>query len=104
MVPPAARRVRLLSKEAMPQARRRGDARGRPPYTRFALKPRLTWLFENSLLPKEIELLADSIREDANDGVHNARRGYPLRQRVAGASLRYIPASSYITTTSCCTE
>jgi hypothetical protein len=43
--------------------------------TRFNLKPRLKWLFDNNLLPKEIEALADSIREDANDGVHNAPLG-----------------------------
>jgi len=42
---------------------------------RFNLKPRLKWLFDNSLLPKDVEALADSIREDANDGVHNAPLG-----------------------------
>jgi hypothetical protein len=43
--------------------------------TRFNLKPRLKWLFDNNLLPKEVESLADSIREDANDGVHNVPLG-----------------------------
>jgi hypothetical protein len=40
--------------------------------TRFNLKPRLMWLFANNLLPTDIEALADAIREDGNDGVHNA--------------------------------
>jgi hypothetical protein len=31
---------------------------------------RLPWLFEHGLLPREIEHLAQCIREDANDGVH----------------------------------
>jgi|SRR5271167_1275298 len=31
---------------------------------------RLRWLFENGLLPREIEHLAECIREDANDGAH----------------------------------
>ncbi|WP_210189152.1 DUF4145 domain-containing protein [Bradyrhizobium erythrophlei] len=43
--------------------------------TRYNLKPRLAWLFANNLLPKEVEALADAIREDANDGVHNAPLG-----------------------------
>jgi hypothetical protein len=43
--------------------------------TRFNLKPRLAWLFANNLLPKEIEAIADAIREDANDGVHNQPLG-----------------------------
>jgi Domain of unknown function (DUF4145) len=43
--------------------------------TRFNLKPRLEWLFANNLLPKEVERLADAIREDGNDGVHNAPLG-----------------------------
>ena len=42
---------------------------------RFNLKPRLAWLFENNLLPKEVQPLADAIREDGNDGVHNAPLG-----------------------------
>jgi hypothetical protein len=44
-------------------------------HTRWNLKPRLAWLFKNSLLPKEVEGLADCIREDANDAVHNAPIG-----------------------------
>jgi hypothetical protein len=54
------------------------SAPGGPPSdkrTRFNLKPRLAWLFANNLLPKEVEALADAIREDANDGVHNAPLG-----------------------------
>ena len=43
--------------------------------TRFNLKPRLEWLFGNSLLPREVAALADSIREDGNDGVHNTPLG-----------------------------
>lgn len=43
--------------------------------TQFNLKPRLKWLFDNDLLPKTLEPLADAIREDANDGVHNAPIG-----------------------------
>ncbi|MGJ4893766.1 DUF4145 domain-containing protein [Bradyrhizobium oligotrophicum] len=43
--------------------------------TRYNLKPRLAWLFSNGLLPRELEQLADAIREDANDGVHNAPLG-----------------------------
>lgn len=35
----------------------------------FNLKPRLAWLVANDLLPKEVEALADAVREDANDGV-----------------------------------
>lgn len=53
-------------------------APGGPPAdkrTQFNLKPRLAWLFANGHLPKELEALADSIREDANDGVHNAPLG-----------------------------
>jgi len=53
-------------------------APGGPPAdkrTRFNLKPRLEWLFQNGFLPKEVEALADSIREDGNDGVHNAPLG-----------------------------
>jgi Domain of unknown function (DUF4145) len=44
-------------------------------HTRWNLKPRLAWLFNNNLLPKEVESLADCIREDANDAVHNAPIG-----------------------------
>ncbi|MET4259869.1 hypothetical protein ABIC09_004827 [Bradyrhizobium sp. S3.12.5] len=43
--------------------------------TRFNLKPRLEWLFANNLLPKDVEVPADCIREDANDAVHNAPLG-----------------------------
>jgi hypothetical protein len=43
--------------------------------TRWNLKPRLVWLFKNNLLPKEVEGLADCIRQDANDAVHNAPIG-----------------------------
>jgi hypothetical protein len=43
--------------------------------TRFNLKPRLEWLFANGLLPLEIQPLANAIREDGNDGVHNAPLG-----------------------------
>lgn len=44
-------------------------------HTRWNLKPRLVWLYKNNLLPKEVESLADCIREDANDAVHNAPIG-----------------------------
>ncbi|WP_375304620.1 DUF4145 domain-containing protein [Bradyrhizobium sp. A11] len=57
-----------ISKDAM------NAAPGGPPTdkrTRFNLKPRLEWLFANNLLPKGVEALADCIREDANDAVHN---------------------------------
>lgn len=53
-------------------------APGGPPAdkrTRFNLKPRLEWLFANNLLPRDVEALADCIREDANDAVHNAPLG-----------------------------
>jgi hypothetical protein len=43
--------------------------------TKFNLKPRLMWLFANGHLPSDIEALADAIREDGNDGVHNAPLG-----------------------------
>ncbi len=64
--------VDQISKDKM------NSAPGGPPAdkrTRFNLKPRLKWLFDNNLLPKAVEALADSIREDANDGVHNAPLG-----------------------------
>ncbi|MGM4957208.1 DUF4145 domain-containing protein [Bradyrhizobium barranii] len=54
------------------------SAPGGPPAdnrTRFNLKPRLAWLFANNLLPANLEALADCIREDANDAVHNAPLG-----------------------------
>jgi hypothetical protein len=57
-----------ISKEKM------NAAPGGPPSdfkTQFNLKPRLKWLFDNGHLPKELAELADAIREDANDGVHN---------------------------------
>jgi hypothetical protein len=57
---------------------RMNSAPGGPPAdkrTRYNLKPRLAWLFTNNLLPKEVQALADAIREDANDGVHNAPLG-----------------------------
>lgn len=57
---------------------RMNSAPGGPPAdkrTRFNLKPRLAWLFANNLLPKNVEPLADAVREDANDGVHNAPLG-----------------------------
>lgn len=44
-------------------------------HTRFNLKPRLAWLFQHNLLPKEVQGLAECIREDANDAVHNAPIG-----------------------------
>lgn len=44
-------------------------------HTRFNLKARLAWLFQHNLLPREVEGLADCIREDANDAVHNAPIG-----------------------------
>ena len=31
---------------------------------------RLPWLFENGLLPADLQPLSDCIREDGNDGVH----------------------------------
>ena len=46
-------------------------------HTRYNLKPRLKWLFDNGKLAKEVEGLADCIREDANDAVHNAPIGEP---------------------------
>jgi hypothetical protein len=43
--------------------------------TRYNLKPRLEWLFANNMLPQEVAPLANAIREDGNDGVHNAPLG-----------------------------
>jgi hypothetical protein len=67
--------VDIISKEKM-------NAAPNPPTdkrTKFNLKPRLEWLFTNGHLPKAVEPLADAIREDGNDGVHNA----PLTQADA---------------------
>jgi hypothetical protein len=50
--------------------------------TRYNLKPRLAWLFAHDLLPKELEQLADCIREDANDAVHNHPIGEPEARDV----------------------
>lgn len=61
-----------ISKEKM------DAAPGGPPAdrrTQFNLKPRLKWLFDNGHLPQALAPLADAIREDANDGVHNAPIG-----------------------------
>ena len=43
--------------------------------TRRNLKPRLKWLFANNLLPSEIEPLAECIRKDASDAVHEHQIG-----------------------------
>jgi Domain of unknown function (DUF4145) len=64
--------VDQISKERMNSAPSGPPADKR---TRFNLKPRLEWLFANNLLPKEVEPLANAIREDGNDGVHNAPLG-----------------------------
>ena len=39
---------------------------------RRSLGLRMGWLFANSSLPKDLQNLADCIREDGNDGAHDA--------------------------------
>lgn len=46
------------------------DAEGLNKKVRRDLGLRLPWLFENGLLPKELEDLSHCIREDGNDGAH----------------------------------
>jgi len=38
---------------------------------RTRLKDRLDWLFESGILPRDLEPLAECIREDGNDGAHD---------------------------------
>ncbi len=40
-------------------------------HKRRNLAPRLTWLFENKLLPEDLRELATCIKEDGNDGAHD---------------------------------
>lgn len=56
--------VDLVSKARMPE--------GDPPdaATKRILKRRLDWLFVNNHLPRDVQPLADCIREDGNDAVH----------------------------------
>lgn len=47
-------------------------AEGAPKNTRYSLGNRLTWLFEQSRLPKELATLAECIKQDGNDAAHDA--------------------------------
>lgn len=60
--------VDRVSKARLPAE---SDANGPNNHTRFNLKARLIWLFENGLLSRDIEPLAEAIREDGNDAVHD---------------------------------
>ena len=44
-------------------------------YTRRNLAPRLTWLFENGILPSNLSDLSSCVREDGNDAAHMASLG-----------------------------
>lgn len=48
------------------------DREGLNKKVRRDLGLRLPWLFENDLLPRDLESLSACIREDGNDGVHTA--------------------------------
>lgn len=39
-------------------------------HERHNLGPRLTWMFDNNILPNELRDLADCVRQDGNDGAH----------------------------------
>jgi len=47
-----------------------GEAKGLNSKVRRDLGLRLPWLFENGLLPAELENLSHCVREDGNDGAH----------------------------------
>ena len=68
-----------ISKERLPDANAGGPTDRN---TRFNLKPRLKWLFDNGHLPRDVEDLADCIREDANDAVHNHPIGKPEAEDI----------------------
>jgi hypothetical protein len=59
----------LLSKPLLPNPK---DAEINQPtdFVRRNLGPRLAWLFKEGLLPKDLEHLATSVKDDGNDGAH----------------------------------
>lgn len=57
----------LVSKSFLPKE----EVNGLTGYIRSKLAPRLRWLFENGFLPKDLQELAECVREDGNDGAHD---------------------------------
>jgi hypothetical protein len=57
----------LATKPMLPKE----ETEGLNDHKRRNLAPRLTWLFENKILPDNLKSLADCIREDGNDAAHD---------------------------------
>lgn len=59
--------VDIIAREKTPDQESDGP---KPPTGFMMLGKRLKWLFENNLLPRELEELSICIKEDGNDGAH----------------------------------
>lgn len=59
----------LLSKPLLPDPKN-ADVHQPSDFVRRTLGPRLNWLFKEGLLPKDLERLATSVKDDGNDGAH----------------------------------
>lgn len=59
----------LLSRPLLPDP---ANATAKQPshFERRNLGPRLAWLFDQGLLPKDLRMLAASVKDDGNDGAH----------------------------------
>lgn len=64
------------------------DTAGLNRHKRRNLAARLEWLFEQQLMPRDLETLSDCIREDGNDGAH----GNPLKKEDAEDLLDFTTA------------
>jgi hypothetical protein len=64
----------LVSRPLLPQE---GDTSIAQPnnFQRRNLGPRLTWLFDQKLLPSDLRELATSVKDDGNDGAHAGSLG-----------------------------
>ncbi|MES2677704.1 MAG: DUF4145 domain-containing protein [Pseudomonadota bacterium] len=57
----------LVSKSLLPKE----EVDGLTGHIRSKLGARLNWLFKNNYLPKDLQELAECVREDGNDGAHD---------------------------------
>jgi uncharacterized protein DUF4145 len=60
----------LVSRPLLPREDDASAAAQPTNFQRRNLGPRLTWLFDQNLLPRELRELANSVRDDGNDGAH----------------------------------
>ncbi len=66
----------LLTKPLLPDTKNK-ESHQPSEFERRNLGPRLAWLFKEGLLPKDLQKLAASVRDDGNDGAHTGNLSKP---------------------------